>query len=226
MQPKSVPQGIEVLPNGQWIIADDTHLSAWARQKGTIITDPWVFKFLAPYVADARVIWDIGACIGDHTLQYLKWGADVVAFEPNPQAFACLVNNCPDAICHNVAASREAGALRFTQLDNAGASRIHPDGEWTVPALALDDMPALPAPGFVKIDCEGWEPNVITGMAGTITRHKPVIFIEINEGALNANGFTGEGLRDLVKSLGYRTEILYPSKAKPGDPQFDCLFIP
>jgi FkbM family methyltransferase len=221
------PPGIEALPNGQWVIEGDTHLSAWAKQKGTIVTDPWVFKFLSPYVSGVNVIWDIGACIGDHTRCYLDWGAEVIAFEPNPPAFACLVHNCPDATCYNVAASDRDGTLSFTQLDNAGASRIVQEGEWSVDAVALDDFPVpLPAPGFVKIDCEGWEPNVITGMAGIITHHKPILFVEINEGALNANGFTGEGLRDLVKSLGYRTEILYPSKAKPGDPQFDCLFLP
>lgn len=220
------PPGIEALPNGQWIVDGDTHLGAWAKQKGTIVTDPNLFRWLRPFIEEAKVVWDLGANIGDHARQYLDWGKQVVAFEPHPVTFQCLVHNCPEAVCHNVAASDAAGVLQFASSDNVGASRVRPDGEWSVFALALDDMPALPPPDFVKIDVEGWEPNVITGMAGTITRHRPILFVEMNPGALEANGFTVEGLRDLVESLGYNAAALYPPKATWQDPQFDCMFLP
>ncbi len=220
------PPGIEPLPNGQWVVEGDTHLGLWAKQKGTIVTDPHVFAFLKPHLTGVKVVYDLGANIGDHTRQYLDWGMQVVAIEPHPVTFRCLEHNCPDAVCLNVAASHEAGSLPFTGLDNVGASRVHKDGEWSVPAVAMDDVPDLPPPDFVKIDIEGFEPNAITGMAGTITRHKPILFMEANRGALEANGFTVEGLIEQVRSLGYREPILYPEGAKMDWPQFDMMFLP
>lgn len=223
----SPPSGIEAIPNGQWIVEGDTHLSAWAKEHGTIVTDPWLFKWLKPFLKDVKVVWDIGAAIGDHTRQYLDWGMDVVAIEPHPVSFACLERNCPDAMCLNFAASDREGTVNLASNDNIGASRIHPTGEWTVPAYALDDASHLhlPVPDFIKADVEGFEPMAIAGMAGTITRHKPILFIEMNAGALEANGCTVEGLHDTVLGLGYSDFKIYPEDAEFGDPQFDILYL-
>lgn len=219
------PSSIEALPNGQWVVAGDTHLGAWAKQHGQIITDPHLFKWLKPHLNGVRVVWDAGANIGDHTRQYLDWGMHVVAIEPHPVAVQCLSHNCPEADTYNLAASYKKGSLNFTASDNVGASRIHPDGEWSVPAMALDDIPGLPAPDFIKIDIEGFEAAAITGMAGTLTRHRPILLVEMNKGALAANDVTVEGLREQIESLGYRAAALYPPEAKWDWEQFDCLFL-
>lgn len=220
------PSGIEVLPNGQWIVEGDTHLSAWAKEHGTVITDAPLLDWLEPHFRDAKVIYDLGANIGDHSLQYAQWGKTVVAIEAHPVAFACLQHNVPSATCLNFAVSDVNGSVNLASCENVGASRIQPDGEWSVPAFALDDYPGIPAPDAIKIDIEGWEPMAITGMAGLITRHKPVLFIEANRGALEANGYSVEGLIDMVKSLGYGDPVLYPPEAEASWPQFDCLFLP
>lgn len=221
------PAGIEVLPGTDfWIVEGDTHLSAWSRAHGSIVTDPNLFKWLKPFLKGVGVVWDIGACIGDHTRQYLNWGMQVVAIEPHPVSFACLAHNCPDAMCLNFAASDVEGTVNLASEANIGASRIHPSGEWTVPAHALDDYPGLPVPGFVKIDVEGFEPRVITGMAGTITRHRPIIFMEANRGLLEANGYSLDALQEWVMKLGYSKCLLYPEGVKWTDPQFDIMFLP
>lgn len=220
------PPGIEELPNGQWVVEGDTHLGLWAKQKGHIVTDPHVFDFLYPYIKDCKVVWDLGANIGDHTFQYLEWGMDVYAFEPHPVTFECLNHNCPGAKCFNLAASDSYGSLNFTGLDNVGASRITKDGEWQIPAAALDDIPDLSPPGFIKVDVEGFEPFALTGMAGTITRHKPIIYIEMNRGALAANGASPEALHEQILSLGYTKVKPYPVRADFQWPQFDLLYLP
>lgn len=219
------PDGIEALPNGQWVVAGDTHLGKWAKEKGTIVTDPNVFRFLHPHVKDAGVVWDVGANIGDHTRQYLDWGLKVVAVEPNPAAFQCLEHNCPESTNLNLAASSTFEHLRFTRLDNVGASRVHGKGETGVPGYPLDTL-GLPAPGFVKIDVEGWEPNAIAGMENTLRQHKPVVYVEMNRGALEANGFSPESLHTLIASFGYTREIPYPKAATFAWPQFDMLYLP
>ena len=222
----NLPQGIKALPNGQWVLEQDTHLSRWAEEHGSIITDPHLFAWLKPHLEGVKVAWDIGAAIGDTTRQYLNWGMKVIAFEPNPLAFACLQWNCAEAHCLNIAASDTNGILRFTQSDNVGASRIAKDGTLIVQASAIDDIEGLPAPGFIKLDIEGWEGSAITGMAGTITRHKPIIFCEINRGALKANGVSPEALHDTIRSLGYPRFELYPRGADWDWPQFDVLYLP
>ncbi len=221
-------EGITVIPNGQWVITHDTHLSKWAMQHGNIITDPNLFRFLKPFRDNVSVIWDIGANIGDHTRQYLDWGKTVVAVEPNPLAYECLTHNCPEALVMNAAASEEVGSLRFMRLDNVGASRVRPDGDIEVPAVVIDNVDEMDSvPQFVKIDVEGWELSALKGMANTLYIHRPMIFCEINEGALAGNDVTPAELIKWIKNhLGDHDQHFYPPKAKLGDPQFDILFVP
>jgi FkbM family methyltransferase len=221
------PTGIVVVPGTDlWTVEGDSHLGKWAIEKGDIVTDPFLFRFLDPYLKDVHTIWSLGANIGDHVLHYLRQRKYVVAIEPHPVTFECLRHNCPDALCLNIAASDREGTVNLMGCENVGASRIRADGEWTVPCQALDDHPDLPAPGFIEVDIEGHEHHAIIGMAGTITRHKPVIFCEMNRGALEEQGFTVEGLDDLIRSLGYREAVLYPRTAMWDWSQFDCLFLP
>lgn len=220
------PNGITVLPNGQWVVTGDTHLGKWALEHGNIITDPHLFKWLRPYVAGASTIWDIGANIGDHTRQYLDWGKQVVAIEPNPLVFACLTKNCPEAICLNAAASDTAGEpLRFMRLENVGASRVHPDGDILVYPVVLDDE-NLPAPDFVKIDVEGYEMFALRGMESTLRKHRPPVFCEINRGALVGNGHRPEDVNMFMRDLGYIIGHHYPFGAELTDDQYDLLFLP
>ena len=110
--------GIEELPNGQWVLEGDTHISKWSREWGTIKCDPALFEIMTPWLDDVDVVWDIGAFIGDHTRFYLDLGKQVVAVEPNPLAFECLTHNCPEATLMNIAASKKTGTLRFSPNDN------------------------------------------------------------------------------------------------------------
>lgn len=218
---------ITTLPNGQWVITHDTHLSKWAVEHGSIITDPNLFRFLKPFMERVEVVWDIGANIGDHTRQYLDWGKRVVAVEPNPLAFQCLAHNCPEAtVIHRAASNTSGEALRFARLDNVGASRINPEGDILVESAIMDEL-ELEAPQFIKIDVEGWELFALKGMENTIFEHRPAIFCEINEGALLSNMVTPNDVIKWVKNhLGECAMHFYPPKAKLGDPQFDILFVP
>ena len=219
------PPGIEALPNGQWVVAGDTHLGLWAKQKGTIVTDPNLFNFLYPHIKDCKVVWDVGANIGDHTRQYLNWGMKVVAFEPHPLTFQCLEHNCPEAENYEFAASDRDHLLPFAISDNVGASRIQSGGEGVARGRVLDDL-ILHPPDYIKLDVEGYEPFAITGMAGTITRHRPILYVEMNRGALEANGASPEALHDTILSLGYPKWKPYPIAANFNWPQWDVLYLP
>lgn len=218
-----IPEGIELLPNGQWIVAGDTHISEWAKAHGSIITDPYLHKWLEPLILNSNTVWDIGANIGDHTRKYLDLGKRVVAVEPNPIAFLCLSHNCPEAILLNVAASSSNGELRFSSLKNLGASRVDPSGEIVVPSVAMDAVEGIPKPDFIKIDVEGWEVEALRGMEKTINHNHPDIYIEINSGALAYHGQTCDTLLEMFREFGYDGLTIHPEQCSWNDPQFDVF---
>lgn len=221
------PPGIEILPGTDfWLVEGDTHFGAWSKAHGTIITDPHLFRALKPHIMGFKVAWDVGACIGDHTRWYLDQGMQVVAVEPFPTSYECLKHNCPEAMCLNVAASDETGSLQFSTCENVGASRVTAGGEWSVPSWKLDDHPDLPAPCYVKIDCEGFELRVLKGMERTLREHRPVLFVEINKGALAANGATRDDVVLFLKEIGYRNFTGYPLGISWDEEQFDILIQP
>ena len=224
----TLPPGILSLPNGQWVLEHDSHLSRWAEQHGTIVSDPHLMKWLKARIpTTVKVAWSVGANIGDHARQFADWGLQVVAIEPNPTVCACLVHNVPEATCFNLAASDVDGSLNFAVAENVGASRISESGEWSVEAKRLDDL-GLPDPDLIVIDVEGWELHALRGMQETIRRCKPVILCEVNRGALAANGHDRFDLGMFFKNLGYPSSGLsiYPPGADPEGEQYDWLLQP
>ena len=219
------PKGIKALPNGQWVLVDDTHISRWAEKHGQIISDPNLMDFLRPHLEKVDVIWDIGAFIGDHTRFYCDLKKLVIAVEPNPLAYACLEHNCPDARCFNIAASDTKGILNFVKSPNAGASHLVDDPYGQVLAARIDDV-VTTLPGYIKIDVEGWEMNALMGMENTIHEAKPIVYIEVNRGALRRAGADPQEIVDFFTGMGYTRFDVYPAKAKWGDPQFDLLIQP
>lgn len=219
--------GIEILEQDVWVVAGDTHISQWVKEHRTLQCDPALFGIMKPWLDKPEIttVWDIGANIGDHTSFYLSLGKTVISVEPNPIAFKCLEHNCPAAHLLNIAASDKSGVLSFTSLDNVGASYIDNNGTINVPAEALDTLD-LPKPQFVKIDIEGWEPNAIIGMIKTLEKYKPMVFVEVNKGALARNGFTYHDITDRFKTLGYRNFILMPENSTWDDEQYDVLITP
>ena len=222
-----IPEGIKELPSGVWVVENDTHYHGWIAKHG-LQCDPHLFQWLKPVLErpGIDVVWDIGACVGDHTDFYLSLGKRVLAVEPNPIAFKCLEHNCPKAKLLNVAASDTKGELRFTCLENLGASRVLQDGEIAVPSVRLDEVDAYDRVDFVKLDSEGYEPFVLRGMEKIIQKFKPLVFTEVNRGALALNGFSVESFKSLVEAFGYVAKSLYPEKARWEDEQFDVLFVP
>ena len=149
-----------------------------------------LFGFLAP-LADAfrsGVALDVGANIGNHALFFSERFRTVHAFEPNPATYYLLEFNAKQAdniVPYGYGLSSENGVLQLHEdLDNMGAASIkYAAGENAasvqIEVRRLDDLD-LPIDGlcFVKIDVEGFEPEVLRGSLRTITTHQPVIAME------------------------------------------------
>ena len=152
-----------------------------------------LFRFLAPLADTLRagLALDVGANIGNHALFFGERFRAVHAFEPNPTTYHLLAFNAKlagNVSPHNLGLGSESGVLRLNEdLDNMGASSIKyaPTGNARsveIEVRRLDDLD-LPLDGlcFMKVDVEGFEPQVLRGAARTIAAHQPLIVLEQHE---------------------------------------------
>lgn len=131
---------------------------------------------------------DVGAHIGTVTIPYAQFVGDsgrVYAFEPQQKIYAELLSNLYLNKINNVTAIRKAVGNSFGEIEmavpprnNEGATGFGKNGE-LVPLIPLDSL-RLKDISFIKIDVEGAEKMVLEGARQTITREKPVMYIEIS----------------------------------------------
>jgi len=110
---------------------------------------------------------------------------------------------------------------RHPRLDQNGSMFRREDAadyeELRVPATTLDVLTAgMPAPRFVKIDVEGAEFSVLRGARQLLTRHAPLIAVEISfdseiESPKSVN-YELTDLLDLLDSLGWSAFLLDGSR--------------
>ena len=151
--------------------------------------------FVKNHLRKDAVCLDIGANIGLTSLlfaHYCSVGA-TYAFEPSPVNAKNLRANLERAGLSNaVVVEAAAGAapafVNFT-LPKCGAHatvrrsdrRTNPYIQ--VPVVVIDDWLAERGVGpvdFIKIDVEGFEPEVLAGAARTIVAQRPTLFMEFN----------------------------------------------
>jgi FkbM family methyltransferase len=164
----------------------DTSLAPHIMLEGDWET--WVSNAFAAEMQSTKgaVVVDVGANVGWYTLLACKLGAKkVFAFEPNPRMVELLkmsvaVNGYKDRVSITQAACLAyAGAAVFTvdprevgggHIGGAGAATS------TVDTVRLDEV--IPdRVDIIKIDVEGYEPEVIAG-AAKLLESRPRIFLE------------------------------------------------
>lgn len=158
----------------------------------------WAFRvrreqrmlFLDELVDPARPAADVGAWWGPWTYWLSRRCPEVWTFEPNPALATVLRGVCRDnvRVCE-VGLSDRAGAMALyvpravgpdAQSTLVPAHRMPDADEVTVELRRLDDF-GLHDLGFVKIDVEAHEAEVLDGATETIARCRPVVLIEIEQ---------------------------------------------
>lgn len=218
---------MKILPNGIAVLENDSHISKWVEQSGRLDHDQNTLPLILPYIKPGDTVVDAGAFIGDHTFAYLEAvgpKGKVYAFEPNPDAFECLKRNCWHGDIINAGLHEIGGQVYFQKSPNAGASRVSLESTYKVQVYTLDSFD-LEALHFMKLDIEGCELEALFGADKTIRRHKPVMLIEINQGALKQQGSTKEDIFQHLEHLGYEWKMLWPN-LKESDPQYDIICTP
>ena len=168
---------------------------------------------LPALVARHRVALDVGANKGVYTHALLRLAAAVHAFEPNPELAPWLSRlRRPRLTIHPVAlGDRDGeGTLRIPVGRGGRPSRqgatLATTGrvrrgfvEKRTPVRRLDSLD-LGDVGFIKIDAEGFEAEVIAGARETLARCRPVMLIEIEEAHTGEPPALSIGR---IESLGY-----------------------
>lgn len=136
---------------------------------------------------------DAGANKGTFTHVLSGLARHVHAFEPNPKMLAVLRQTAADNVTVSpVALSDRSGPAEFliprdsrgTHSNQGGSlSRVKVRGEHTVVPVQmarLDDL-NLSDIGFIKIDVEGSELEVLAGASQVLARDRPILLIEMEE---------------------------------------------
>ena len=168
-----------------FVNTDDVTITSWVVLMGE--WEPSVDKVLTRLCDKGMRVCDLGANLGYYTIKLANIVGDdghVLALEPNPELFpfmrdSVLLNGFTQRVrAENLAAGAVSGTmtLSYPSISMGGGSLFsvppHPSlRSAEVKMVAIDDL-TDGQPGFdlIKIDVEGWEPEVLKGMSRTLAR--------------------------------------------------------
>ena len=174
---------------------------------------------------------DVGVYRGVYTYQLSKISKHVHAFEPNPLLFPYLNKNLKklaenitlyeSALSDSIVTtnlkipkrSKTLNKKNYEEMYKLGAATIHDKNllsneEFTsfkIRTQKMDDILINNNIGFIKIDVEGHEENVLKGAAEIIKKNRPVLLVEVEE------KHTRKSVKEtinFINSLGYKAYFL------------------
>lgn len=194
-----------------------------------------------------HVIIDVGANIGLVSLKSSKLtsaSGAVHSFEPDPINFERLTKNIELNNFSNITSNRLGlgdinGAFELETIDenNLGMHRIALQGakqnSTQITVITLDeylDNNTLERVDIIKIDVEGFEMKVLNGAKKCLNKYHPILFIELDDLFLQAQGDSAEILITFIEEQGYTitrcdTEEQITSKMNFTNCHFDILCI-
>ena len=164
--------------------------------------------FKKGYFKNRGVAIDGGAHVGSMSIKLAKYFDTVWAFEPCAESYELLVDNC--ASHHNIMPVPCALMDRCCSVDTYAprgrttltARQVEYDGDTR--AISIDSM-KLDRCDFIKLDLEGCEYLALKGAEETILRHKPFLFVELNDNEYGRRfGHTNEEIIQFLKMHGYK----------------------
>jgi FkbM family methyltransferase len=204
-------------------------------------------RYIARVAKPDATFVDIGANLGSYALVARRQGFNTVVVEPEPRHSAFLERNAQIfGSVLPIALSDRAGALPlYYESANPAATSLFPcagyvRGEGVVPVhtfsevAARGDLGELSKISLVKIDVEGLEGEVVTGMGDALrSGWRPDIWCEVRGDRSGRNGGSYRAVREYLSDFGYVARELKDGRDLELDEDdlaqrmvFDLLFTP
>lgn len=166
-------------------IPNDISIGSQGIRKGYIWDE--YLRLQIDKIADSNLYAiDIGANIGYHSIYMSKKFKKVYSFEPQKEIFHILnlnikKNNITNIIAYNNAVGEQNKEIKLSCNNNFihnSIKKIDENGCEITNMIKLDDIKELNNIGYIKIDVEGYEYNVLRGAINLINKNRPVIIFE------------------------------------------------
>jgi FkbM family methyltransferase len=169
-------------------------------------------------------IVDVGANVGSYSILFHNVfpEAKIISVEPSSYNIPYLEYNCKSIPNHEILQlalgdvrkraeiAMPSEAQRVMNNDypqsHTGCLSLHGETDYlreTVDVVPLDELDVQRPVGFIKIDTEGYEIQVLIGARKIIREDKPIMLIEGNENNLKMAGTTKWHLFRLIAGMGY-----------------------
>jgi FkbM family methyltransferase len=203
----------------------DRRSDLFARVVSEGAYEPELAAICTTHLDPNRDAIDVGANAGFYTTlmaRQLK-GNRVLAIEPTPNALAKLRANVmrngidrQTLVFEGVASDREcmrtlksvAGKEEYSSVGKLAHPSIANEHFETsnVQSTTIDALVRQYAldPGFIKIDVEGAEHEVLRGAERTLREQRPVVLSELSARLLADNGTSASAVVEYMQNLGYR----------------------
>lgn len=172
---------------------------------------PEEWRMLRQMIRPGMTVVEVGANMGVHSVDLARACAPgpFFAFEPQPRIFQVLcanlaLNDIANAFAYPEGCGEAEGAaivpaVDYGQQGNFGGLSLQSEGAAGIKVrLRTLDSLELVACHLIKIDVEGFEPQVLRGARETIVRCRPYLYVENDRRENQAE------LIALVADLGYR----------------------
>ncbi len=177
-------------------------------------------QFIRTHLKPGDTFVDVGANVGFYSLlaaSIVGNAGRVVAVEPNPRALRKLRqtiarNGLTNVRVEDVALGRTRGTLNLSFLagaDNDTPTLVAGDGGESVPVRVvtlneLADDTGLGRVHYLKMDVEGYEPDVLAGASALLAEGRiHALQSEFNDYWLRQNGCSPEGLHHILTDASF-----------------------
>jgi FkbM family methyltransferase len=172
------------------------------------------------FVKNFTTAIDGGANYGIMSYNLNSKFSKIYAFEVDTPVRDCLKKNVEKFQLDNVVVcdcglSDKEELVALNYLKNTFGTYINKEVSGTNICKTLDSF-GLEEVGFIKLDCEGYEPYILKGAEQTIKKYRPVILMEEKNYSKRYYGEEGNLAVDLLLSWGYTMEVSWPK---------DCVMI-
>ncbi|MDD5129558.1 MAG: FkbM family methyltransferase [Candidatus Omnitrophica bacterium] len=188
-------------------------------------------QMIKRFLKKDSVILDIGANIGWYSINLSRSvpRGRIIAFEPIPKTYNCLIKNValnqlPNIKAYNIGLFNKSGRFNFYyNRSYTGATSlkdiIHKHDTVLIKCRVekLDDFLKKIKIGqvdFIKCDAEGAEKFVIEGGLNLIKKYKPVIFVELLRKWAAKFDYHPNSVISLLKQIGYECYVINKAKLK------------